>query len=83
MDLSEKVKRYAEIKAEISELKSETASRLISLRLRKPTCRIQSLNLLSTATMLAMQSQSPTPTTLSLCTQQCLRRSLVKRTATL
>ena len=73
MDLSEKVKRYAEIKAEISELKSEA----------EPTCRIQSLNLLSTATMLAMQSQSPTPTTLSLCTQQCLRRSLVKRTATL
>ena len=84
MDLSEKVKRYAEIKAEIRSLNQrQTASRLISLRLRKPTCRIQSLNLLSTATMLAMQSQSPTPTTLSLCTQQCLRRSLVKRTATL
>ena len=84
MDLSEKVKRYAEIKAEISELKSEADGiEADILKASEADLRIQSLNLLSTATMLAMQSQSPTPTTLSLCTPQCLRRSLVKRTATL
>lgn len=84
MDLSEKVKRYAEIKAEISELKSEADG------IEADILKASEADLQDTKFKSAVYSDNAgnaitvtNADNVKLCTQQCLRRSLVKRTATL